>query len=167
MTGSPQDGQVPSGYPHSPQNRWLAATDAPHCRHWSMAPPPTPGPTPPRTPPQSPTLMENNRTGPLSSSLPPVPPAEPPPSLAVLRLTDTLHHHLEQRPGRFGMLQGERAEDPSDEQQTAHLGLGGDVRRAAGVVDERHLAEVVTRAKSADGPSMDAHGRPPRHYDAE
>ena len=65
------------------------------------------------------------------------------------------------------MFHGEGAEDPGDEQQTVQFGLGGDVCRAGGAVDQRHLAEVVTGAKGADGPSMHIHGRPPVHDDAE
>ena len=50
-------------------------------------------------------------------------------SLAGLGVTDALHHHFQQGPGRLRVAHGEGTEDPRDEQQAAQIRLGPDLRR--------------------------------------
>src|SRR5215813_493858 len=91
------------------------------------------------------------------------------PYLAVLGVPDALRHHLEEGPGRLGVAHGEVAEAPFGEHQAVQLRLSGDLRRTVpvGLVDECHLAEVVTAAENANGLPVHTHHRLPVHDDAE
>jgi hypothetical protein len=65
------------------------------------------------------------------------------------------------------MIHRKRAEDPRHEQQTPQWCLGRDRRRPVGVINQRHLAEVITGAKGAGRPPVHTYRRLPFHDDPE